>query len=422
MTTTVAEAPSKIEPTKELITKVLRSTHELLGQKNAVGQTYTDVNDIFYNSEQTPVFFTGSEVIKEAIRRCSVGTSVAYPITPQSEAAALIGELYAEGYLDEYFRGESEFAVMGQCAGASFGGHRVFTTTAGPGTLRAMENFPMWAGSRLPIQVCVTCRGVNSPLSIQPDTLEMHYLLETGMMVWHAETAQDLFDFILKGFIVAEQPDVHVPIATCCDGFFVTHTKDTVELPNENMCLTQYDPYLSPVTCMDMESAPIRMMRDPFVMKSNYISYSTHASWQQEVHAAVERSRKHTIRLLDGLIDTMNIDRKILIVASGTAVSQSREAIRLLEQQGIEVGLVKIKTIRPFPTLEIQEATANAEHIFVPEFNVPGWLAKEVKAILENNKRVYAGPHVAGGMTMPSEVIVTEIKKHLGLEQHKWQQ
>jgi len=402
------------EKVKEPITKIIRSTHELLGQVNRKGQTYTDVNDIFYNSEQTPVFFTGSEVIKEAIRRCSVGTSVAYPITPQSEAAALIGELYAEGYLDEYFRGESEFAVMGQCAGASFGGHRVFTTTAGPGTLRAMENFPMWAGSRLPIQVCVTCRGVNSPLSIQPDTLEMHYLLETGMLVWHAETAQDLFDFILKGFIVAEQPDVHVPIATCCDGFFVTHTKDTVELPSESMTLTPYDPYKSPVTCMDMESAPIRMMRDPFVMKSNYISYATHASWQQEVHAAVERSRKHTIRLLDGLIDTMNIDRKILIVGSGTAVSQSREAIRLMEQQGIEVGLVKIKTIRPFPTEEIREATANAEHIFVPEFNVAGWLAREIKAVLPDNGRVYTGPHVAGGMTMPSEVIVEEIKRVVG--------
>ena len=321
--------PEVMEVTeKTKVTKIIRSKHEKLGQKNKNGQTYTDVNDIFYNSEMTPSFMTGSEVIKEAIRRCSVGTSVAYPITPQSEAAALIGELYAEGYLEEYFRGESEFAVMGQCAGASFGGHRVFTTTAGPGTLRAMENFPMWAGSRLPIQVCVTCRGVNSPLSIQPDTLEMHYLLETGMMVWHAETAQDLFDFILKGFIVAEQPDVHVPIATCCDGFFVTHTKDTVELPSDKLTLTPYDPYKSPVTCMDMESAPIRMMRDPFVMKSNYISYATHASWQQEVKAAVERSRKHTIRLLDGLIDTINIDRKILVVTSGTAVSQAREAIR----------------------------------------------------------------------------------------------
>jgi pyruvate ferredoxin oxidoreductase alpha subunit len=399
--------------------RIIASTHEKLGQKNRMNQTYTDVNDIFYNAEQTASFLTGSEVIREAIKRASVGTSVAYPITPQSEAAALIGEIYAEGYLDEYFRGESEFAVMGQCAGAAFGGHRVFTTTAGPGTLRAMENFPMWAGARLPIQVCVTCRGINSPLSIQPDTLEMYYLLETGMLVWHAETAQDLFDFILKGFIVAEQPDVHVPIAVCCDGFFVTHTKDTVELPPLDLTLTPYDPYRNPQPVMDMETSPFRMMRDPFVMKSNYISYATHASWQQEIRSAVERSRKHTIPLLDGLIDEMNTDREILIVASGTAVSQSREAIRLLEEDGVKVGLVKIKTIRPFPTEEIKRVTKNAKHIFVPEFNVTGWLAREIKAIIPDNERVYEGPHVCGGMTLPCEVIVEQIKIHLGMETEK---
>jgi len=399
--------------------RIIASNHVKLGQKNRMNQTYTDINDIFFEAEQTPNFLTGSEVIREAIKRSSVGTSVAYPITPQSEAAALIGEIYAEGYLDEYFRGESEFAVMGQCAGAAFGGHRVFTTTAGPGTLRAMENFPMWAGARLPIQVCVTCRGINSPLSIQPDTLEMYYLLETGMLVWHAETAQDLFDFILKGFIVAEQPDVHVPIAVCCDGFFVTHTKDTVELPPLDLTLTPYDPYQNPQPVMDMETSPIRMMRDPFVMKSNYISYATHASWQQEIKAAVERSRKHTIPLLDGLIDEYNADREILIVASGTAVSQSREAIRLLEEEGIKVGLVKIKTIRPFPTEEIRRVTKNAKHIFVPEFNVTGWLAREIKSIIPDNERVYVGPHVCGGMTMPSEVIVEQIKIHLGMETEK---
>ena len=393
--------------------RIIASQHVKLGQKNRKGQTYTDVNDIFYKAESTPSFLTGSEVIKEAIRRASVGSMVAYPITPQSEAAALIGELFAEDYLDEYFRGESEFAVMGQCAGAAFGGHRVYTTTAGPGTLRAMENFPMWAGSRLPIQVCVTCRGINSPLSIQPDTMEMHYLLETGMLVWHAETAQDLFDYTLKGFIVAEQPDVHVPIAICCDGFFVTHTKDTVNMTPEDLCLTPYDPYKAPVPCLDMETAPIRMMRDPFVMKSNYINYSTHASWQQEIKAAIERSRKHTVPLLDGLIDEENTDREVLVVSSGTAVSQSREAIRLLEQEGIKVGLVKIKTIRPFPFEEIKRATKKAKHIFVPEFNVGGWLAREIKSTIQNNERVYVGPHVAGGMTMPSEVIALEIKNHL---------
>ncbi len=381
----------------------------VIGTVNKKGQTFTEPRKLFFEAPRVTSFLTGSEVIKEAIRRASVDVMVAYPITPQSEAAALIGELFAEGYIGDYMRGESEFAVMGQCAGAAFGGARVFTTTAGPGTLRAFENFPMWAGARLPIQVIVTCRGVNSPLSIQPDTLEISFLLDTGMLVWHAETAQDFFDWILMGYIVAEQPDVHLPLAVCCDGFFVTHTKDTVMLTPADMTLPPYDPYRSPVPCMDMECPPVRMMRDPFVMKSNYISYATHASWQQEVRAACERSRKHTIALMGGLIDTENLDAEILIVASGTAVSQGREAIRLLEAEGIKVGLVKVKSLRPFPTEEIRQATKNAKWIVVPEFNVVGWLAREVRAIIDRNDRVIVGPHVAGGMTMPPEVIVEKI-------------
>jgi pyruvate ferredoxin oxidoreductase alpha subunit len=389
-------------------------SHSIIGTKNKKGQTFTDPYHLFFEAPRIPSFFTGSEVIKEAIRRASVDLMVAYPITPQSEAAALIGELYAEGYVTDYMRGENEFGVMSECAGGAFGGARVFTTTAGPGTMRAMENFPMWSGARLPIEMIVTCRGINSPLSIQPDTLEIYFLLETGMLIWHAETAQDFYDWILMGFMVAEQPDVHLPIAICCDGFFVTHTKDVVNLTPVDMCLPPYDPYRSPVPCMDMECPPVRMMRDPFIMKSNYISYATHASWQQEVRAAIERSRKHTIPLLGGLIETENTDAEILIVSSGTAVSQGREAIRLLAEEGLQVGLVKIKSLRPWPYHEIREATKNAKYIFVPEFNMAGWMARELKATVPDSDRVIAGPHVAGGMTMPPEVIVEHIQRALG--------
>ena len=392
------------------------ATQSLVGTKNRAGQVVADPWKLMHEAERTPCFYTGSEVIKEAVRRANCDVMIAYPITPQSEAAALIGELFAEGFIGDYFRGESEFAVMSQCAGAAFGGARVFTTTAGPGTMRAMENFPMWAGARLPIQMIVTCRGVNSPLSIQPDTLEIAYLLNTGMLVWHAETAQDFYDWILKGYMVSEEPDVHLPLALCCDGFFVTHTKDVVNLTPADMCLPPYDPYRSPVPCMDMECPPVRMMRDPFVMKSNYISYATHASWQQEVWAAIERSRKHTIGWLDGLIEVDNPNADILIVASGTAVSQGREAQSLLAEDGIEIGIVKVKTLRPWPGDEIREATKNAKHIIVPEFNVTGWLAKEIKATIPNSERVHAGPHVCGGMTMPPEIIVADIKGLLGIK------
>jgi len=387
--------------------------NSVIGTINKKGQKIVEPEYLFFEAPRQQYFMTGSEVVREAIRRASVDISVAYPITPQSEAAAMVGDLYVEGYVGDYFRGESEFAVMSQCAGASFGGARVFTTTSGPGTLRAYENFPMWAGSRLPILINVMVRGINSPLNIQPDTLELGMILDTGMLIWHAETGQELFDYILKGYIVAEEPDVHLPIAVVIDGFFISHTKDMVMIPSADLALTPYNPYRSPVPCMDMEVPPVRMMRDPFVMKSNYISYATHASWQQEIRAAIERSRKHAIRLLGGLIEEENSDADILIVSSGTAVAQGREAVRLLAEEGIRVGIVKVKTLRPFPHEEIRQATKNAKYIFVPEFNVVGWMAREIKAVIPDNHRVIEGPHVAGGMTMPPEVIVEEIKKTL---------
>ena len=119
---------------------------------------------------------------------------------------------------------------------------------------------------------------------------------------------------------------------------------------------------------------------------------------------------------MNGLIDTENADADVLVVASGTAVSQSREAIAILEDEGITVGLVKVKTLRPWPGEEIREATKHAKHIIVPEFNVAGWLAREVRATVPNNERVHAGPHVCGGMTMPPEIITSEVKTLLGMK------
>src|SRR5437879_10986303 len=134
-------------------------SHSIIGTKNKKEQTYTDPYHLFFEAPRIPSFFTGSEVIKEAIRRASVDLMVAYPITPQSEAAALIGELYAEGYVTDYMRGENEFGVMSECAGGPLGGARVLRRPAGPGPCRARENFRLGRGAGLRIKLSVTCRG-----------------------------------------------------------------------------------------------------------------------------------------------------------------------------------------------------------------------------------------------------------------------
>lgn len=366
---------------------------------------------------RTPSFITGSEAVMEAVKRANVDMAIAYPITPQSESMHLVGDLYAQGYLKDYYRAENEFAVMAAIHGAALGGGRVFTATSGPGTLRAMEMFPVWAGSRQPVVCAFMCRGVSLPPSIQPENIEMGMLLDTGMLMFHAEDAQDFFDMLLKAYAIAEQPDVHLPVGVFVDGFFVTHTRDTVLLPPDDLKLAPYQNEKAPVPVFDMETPPMRITRDPLLNKSNFISYAANASWHQEVIAAADRARRHIREHLGGLLQVENPDAKIFIAASGTAVSQGREALQELRREGLDVGLIKITSIRPFPEAEIEDATKNAQLIVVPEFNAGGWLAREIKAAIGDNKRVVAGPRVFGGMSMPKELIIKEVRQALAARQ-----
>lgn len=378
-----------------------------------IQQQVVDEEYLLLHAEREMAFITGSEAVAEAVKRANVDMAIAYPITPQSESMHLVGDLYAQGYLKDFYRGENEFAVMASVHGAALGGGRVFTATSGPGTLRAMEMFPVWAGSRQPIVCAFMCRGVSLPPSIQPENIEMSMLLDTGMLMFHAESAQDFFDMILKAYVVAEKTEVHLPAGVFADGFLVTHTRDQVRMPPESIKLPAYNPESAPVPVFDMETPPMRITRDPLLNKSNFISYAANASWHQEILAAAERARKHIDHYFGGLLEVVNPEAGVFIAASGTAVSQSREALRLLEKEGIKAGLIKIKSIRPFPHNELIKITENAELIVVPEFNAGGWLAREIKAVLDMNSRVVAGPRVFGGMTLPPELIVKEIVQRL---------
>jgi pyruvate ferredoxin oxidoreductase alpha subunit len=389
---------------------------DMTATHNWSGQKLVTADHMLFEAPREKHFMTGSEVLKEAVKRCTVDASVSYPITPQSEAAHLIGELWAEGYVGTYFRGENEFGVMSEVAGCAMAGARTITTTSGPGTLRAMENFAQWSGTRIPCQLILMARGINSPLTIQPDNLEVSYMLETGCQIWYAENVQELFDMSIAAFIVAEKPDVHVPIITVVDGFFVSHTREAVMLPADDIALFPYEPYKSPLPPIDSETPPGRFLRDPFVMKSNYISYATHASWQFEVRSAVERSRPYAEHFLNGLVHvTGSEDAEIAFVTCGTASNQAKEAERELNKLGIKSKVVKLRTIRPFPEKELLAALEGVKHVFVPEFNVVGWLEKEVTRALykKSEADVVGGPRVAGGMSMPAEAIIKEVMEKL---------
>src|SRR5216117_290995 len=371
---------------------------------------------MFFEAPRTKEFITGSESAKEAVRRSNVDLAIAYPITPQSETMQLIGVLYGEGYVKEYYRGEEEYGVMSAIAGASRAGVRCFTATAGPGTLRGLEPIASWPGHRLPALAMFTCRVVNAPLAIQPDNIEISYLLNCGMIVFHAENQQDLFDFIMQGFIISEKNDVTLPVGVACDGFFVTHARNYVDMQEKSIKLPPRQAWKGAVPVLDAENPPARLSRDAPVQKSNFMAYNIHAVWQQEVWAAVERSRRYIEQYMGGLCAPENVEgAEALIVASGSAAAQSREAIRLCKDQGVNVGFIKIRSLRPFPTKELRKLCAKAKLIVVPEFNYVGWLAKEVATAIYgySSAKIIGGPRVYGGQSMPVELIVDEVESGL---------
>ncbi|MCX7759968.1 MAG: ferredoxin oxidoreductase [Hydrogenothermaceae bacterium] len=382
-------------------------------------QKVVDTDYLLLEAPRERKFITGAQAMAEAIKRANVDMAIAYPITPQSEVMHLVGDLWAQGYLKDYYRAEEEYGAFSAIAGAARGGVRVFTATSGPGLLRGLEAIASWPGHRIPAVLGVLTRVVNAPLSIQPDNIEISYLLNCGAVVLHAENQQDTFDFTLAAFAIAEQVDVYVPVAVATEGFFVTHAKGYVDLTPEDMKLPPRNPYKAPVPPTDNEIPPARIQRDAPVQKSNFMSYLIHAVWQQEVWASTTRAMKYIYKYLGGPIEVINPDAEVFVVASGCAAAQAREAVRYSQLEGLNVGLVKVKAIRPFPEKEIREVLKNAKGIVIPEHNITGWLAKEVKAAIPNNDRVVGGPRVYGGMTLPTELIMDEIYKILGVKKER---
>jgi pyruvate ferredoxin oxidoreductase alpha subunit len=385
-------------------------------QRPQLEKTRVDINYLLKEAPREQHFITGAQAMAEAVKRANVDMAIAYPITPQSEVMHLVGDIYAQGHIKEYYRAEEELGTMSAIAGAARAGVRLFTATSGPGLLRGLEAIVSWSGHRVPAVLGILTRVVNAPLSIQPDNIEMAYMMHCGAVMLHAENQQDTFDYTLAAFAITEKVDVYIPVAVATEGFFVTHAKGYVDMMAEDLCLPDFDSVAAPVPAMDNETPPARIQRDAPVQKSNFMSYLIHSVWQQEIWDSNRRAMKYIYEYLGGPIEVQNPDADVFVLGSGCAAAQCREAHRYAQEDGLSVGFVKVKAIRPFPTNEIRDALKNAKAVIVPEHNIIGWLCKEVKAAIPNGGIVVEGPRVYGGMTLPVELIMKEIHTALGLE------
>ena len=157
----------------------------------------------------------------------------AFPITPQTEIIETLAAWIDEGEMDcRLVTLESEHSMLTAAAAAAATGVRVFTATSSQGLLYAMEMIYTVAGWRAPFVLVNVSRGLASPITLEPDHNDILAARDSGFLQMHCATCQEVLDSTLMAFRLAEDRRVRLPVLVNLDGFYLSFTREPVEIPD----------------------------------------------------------------------------------------------------------------------------------------------------------------------------------------------
>ena len=310
----------------------------------------------------------GNSAAAEAIRASNVEVVAMYPITPQSPLAEKISLLISKGEMDSTsVCVESEHSAISYVIGSQLTGVRSATATSSVGLALMHEVLGVAAGCHVPIVMPVVNRALVSPWSLWCDHQDAMCQRDTGWIQVYAENAQEVYDFILCAYRTAEHPDVCLPMMVCMDGFYVSHTFQTV--------LTQSDEEVNEfVGIYKATNLKLDTNEPMFINNLTSSDEYTEMRFQQrqsfenakEVMADVFNEFNSKFRREYSLTEKYYCnDADAVLVCLGSACGTIKHMIRIMRKEGYKVGLLKIISYRPFPTSEVKNKLGNIYKIGV---------------------------------------------------------
>ena len=310
----------------------------------------------------------------------------AYPITPQTQTVEKISEMVASGEMKaEFIKVESEHSAMAACIGASAAGARAFTATSSQG-LALMHELLHWAaGARLPIVMTNVNRAMAPGWNIWSEQNDSLSQRDTGWMQIYCESNQEVLDTIIQSFKISEK--VLLPTMICLDGFSLSHTYEVVDIPDQDE-IDAFLPRYEPEYKLDVNNP--RTFGAMTAPEWYYeFRYKMHQAMMQarEAIAEINEEFQQQFGRKYGMVDNYRCqDAETLIIASGAIASTARDVIDSLRDSGKNVGLISVRTFRPFPDEEIRSIAKSARQIGVIDRNISfgheGIFFTETKAAL----------------------------------------
>jgi len=322
----------------------------------------------------TRKLLTGNGAAAWGARLAQADYIPAFPITPQTEIIEDISIWIDKGEMDaRMVTLESEHSMITAAGSAASSGVRVFTSTSSQGLLYGMEMVYTVAGWRAPFVMINVSRGLSPPITLEPDHNDIMAARDSGFMQIHCATCQEITDSVLMAYRLAEHKDVRVPAIVNQDGFYLSFTREPVELPDANKAAAFVGEF-DPENLQFKGSAPLSQAMA--VLGGGPYSY-----FRYEAHLAVQRVLSVYDEIADEFADTFGRrydiidnyqmdDAEYVFVMMGSYATKAHDAVDSLRNAGWKVGLARLRLFRPFPQEKIRQLLTGRRAVAVIDQNI----------------------------------------------------
>jgi pyruvate ferredoxin oxidoreductase alpha subunit/phenylglyoxylate dehydrogenase alpha subunit len=310
-----------------------------------------------------------------------------YPITPQSGVAETVATFIANGELDaDLLDVEGEHSVMSVLQGGALAGARTFTATCGQGLAFMFEPYWRTPNLRLPIVLCIVCRDGITPQCVWGGQQDSMTVKDCGWIQLYCENNQEITDTVVMAYRIAEHRDVMLPVNVCFDGNFLSYAAEPVEIVDHSVVEQFLGPKSPEKINWHVALDPLRPMGvDPLTGMTGpggqaFARYRRgHCMGMQNALQVIEDAHRDW-KALTGhdfapLIEEYRMeDAEYAIMVIGSMSGAGKDAVDVARDQGQKVGLLKIKTFRPFPLKSLQKNLSKLKGLGVVDRSVNyGW-------------------------------------------------
>ncbi len=316
---------------------------------------------------------SGCVATANAVKLADVDVICSYPIRPYTGIMSELARMVADGELDaEFIHGEGEHGQLSVVYGASASGARAFTGSSGVGVTYAMEVYSPISGERLPLQMAIADRTLDPPGDFGSEQTDALCCRDQGWIQGWAATPQEALDLTLLYYRIGEDPRVLLPQYACQDGYFVSHILGEVDIPDAAQVKEFLPPYknhhvLDPRN-PQIIGAQMEPKSGPAMQYQRYQAVESARKVIEQAHD--EFSRIFGRKYAPWVEEYMTDDAEVVIFMQGGHAATCRTVVNRLRNLGEKVGLIRLRTFRPFPTAQVREALSRFKAVGVIDNSV----------------------------------------------------